>query len=143
MSHPPEHSVREVATAETDAREPTVTSVPRPIDALYHPSGGGVANSGARLRIGARIQPRCGGRIAPMGGSPLVAGTGRSRVATGAGRPRVCGLDDRHAGRESCATCSTNRSEEHTSELQSLMRISYAVFCLKKKQTHTSQQPTR
>src|SRR3546814_5590084 len=39
-----------------------------------------------------------------------------------------------------CACCSTscpsywwNRSEEHTSELQSLMRISYAVFCLKKK----------
>src|SRR3546814_8194864 len=37
------------------------------------------------------------------------------------------------------------RSEEHTSELQSLMRISYAVFCLKKKNnnerlTHTHQQ---
>src|SRR3546814_3836747 len=30
----------------------------------------------------------------------------------------------------------TDRSEEHTSELQSLMRISYAVFCLKKKNTH-------
>src|SRR3546814_7882771 len=30
--------------------------------------------------------------------------------------------------------CTTGRSEEHTSELQSLMRISYAVFCLKKKQ---------
>src|SRR3546814_6337619 len=29
------------------------------------------------------------------------------------------------------------RSEEHTSELQSLMRISYAVFCLKKKKLHT------
>src|SRR3546814_4210801 len=29
------------------------------------------------------------------------------------------------------------RSEEHTSELQSLMRISYAVFCLKKKKTPT------
>src|SRR3546814_3653225 len=29
-----------------------------------------------------------------------------------------------------------HRSEEHTSELQSLMRISYAVFCLKKKTTH-------
>src|SRR3546814_9376204 len=29
-----------------------------------------------------------------------------------------------------------NRSEEHTSELQSLMRISYAVFCLKKKNTN-------
>src|SRR3546814_9410221 len=36
------------------------------------------------------------------------------------------------------------RSEEHTSELQSLMRISYAVFCLKKKKTHTNtdQQKT-
>src|SRR3546814_10385623 len=31
------------------------------------------------------------------------------------------------------------RSEEHTSELQSLMRISYAVFCLKKKNTHTKE----
>src|SRR3546814_5524181 len=31
------------------------------------------------------------------------------------------------------ATVSAERSEEHTSELQSLMRISYAVFCLKKK----------
>src|SRR3546814_3466047 len=30
---------------------------------------------------------------------------------------------------------SNDRSEEHTSELQSLMRISYAVFCLKKKKT--------
>src|SRR3546814_12805858 len=30
-------------------------------------------------------------------------------------------------------TCIRSRSEEHTSELQSLMRISYAVFCLKKK----------
>src|SRR3546814_1458459 len=30
------------------------------------------------------------------------------------------------------------RSEEHTSELQSLMRISYAVFCLKKKNTNTN-----
>src|SRR3546814_1887633 len=33
----------------------------------------------------------------------------------------------------SASLCSTSRSEEHTSELQSLMRISYAVFCLKKK----------
>src|SRR3546814_134651 len=31
---------------------------------------------------------------------------------------------------------SSHRSEEHTSELQSLMRISYAVFCLKKKNKH-------
>src|SRR3546814_1883370 len=33
----------------------------------------------------------------------------------------------------------SGRSEEHTSELQSLMRISYAVFCLKKKTTHSHQ----
>src|SRR3546814_10921245 len=32
------------------------------------------------------------------------------------------------------------RSEEHTSELQSLMRISYAVFCLKKKKQHNRKQ---
>src|SRR3546814_1698510 len=32
------------------------------------------------------------------------------------------------------------RSEEHTSELQSLMRISYAVFCLKKKKNKTTKQ---
>src|SRR3546814_1581815 len=32
-----------------------------------------------------------------------------------------------------------NRSEEHTSELQSLMRISYAVFCLKKKKARTNK----
>src|SRR3546814_6737558 len=35
------------------------------------------------------------------------------------------------------------RSEEHTSELQSLMRISYAVFCLKKKKTIKRQQTKR
>src|SRR3546814_6729300 len=35
--------------------------------------------------------------------------------------------------RRTTATYAPTRSEEHTSELQSLMRISYAVFCLKKK----------
>src|SRR3546814_4229316 len=35
------------------------------------------------------------------------------------------------------------RSEEHTSELQSLMRISYAVFCLKKKKTRCNPQTTQ
>src|SRR3546814_7071530 len=35
------------------------------------------------------------------------------------------------------------RSEEHTSELQSLMRISYAVFCLKKKIIHTKRITTQ
>src|SRR3546814_4441497 len=44
------------------------------------------------------------------------------------------GFDERNAAEE--------RSEEHTSELQSLMRISYAVFCLKKKNNQDSQQTT-
>src|SRR3546814_10936707 len=43
-----------------------------------------------------------------------------------------------HRGRRSKTMVeSLLRSEEHTSELQSLMRISYAVFCLKKKKTTT------
>src|SRR3546814_8510159 len=43
-------------------------------------------------------------------------------------------------GRRAGGVAFQQRSEEHTSELQSLMRISYAVFCLKKKthQTHTA-----
>src|SRR3546814_3084160 len=36
-----------------------------------------------------------------------------------------------------------DRSEEHTSELQSLMRISYAVFCLKKKNKHEHKKQTK
>src|SRR3546814_2656273 len=36
-------------------------------------------------------------------------------------------------------TAAKTRSEEHTSELQSLMRISYAVFCLKKKKQKTTR----
>src|SRR3546814_1940550 len=41
---------------------------------------------------------------------------------------------------DSSGSSSSGRSEEHTSELQSLMRISYAVFCLKKKkQDHITQ----
>src|SRR3546814_9120827 len=39
-----------------------------------------------------------------------------------------------------CARRLSVRSEEHTSELQSLMRISYAVFCLKKKNNKQKQQ---
>src|SRR3546814_7808062 len=39
------------------------------------------------------------------------------------------------------SSCRVGRSEEHTSELQSLMRISYAVFCLKKKNKQTKIRP--
>src|SRR3546814_3247147 len=41
------------------------------------------------------------------------------------------------------STTIMGRSEEHTSELQSLMRISYAVFCLKKTRTLTHNNYTR
>src|SRR3546814_9279922 len=45
---------------------------------------------------------------------------------------------DYYCGSGNCDTLPVLlRSEEHTSELQSLMRISYAVFCLKKKTKHT------
>src|SRR3546814_10061605 len=44
------------------------------------------------------------------------------------------------AGSVQDASAKEVRSEEHTSELQSLMRISYAVFCLKKKTTPERQQ---
>src|SRR3546814_4504141 len=47
-----------------------------------------------------------------------------SRIGRGASMGRLLSSRDRFGGM---------RSEEHTSELQSLMRISYAVFCLKKK----------
>src|SRR3546814_2504047 len=39
--------------------------------------------------------------------------------------------------------CIFDRSEEHTSELQSLMRISYAVFCLKKKNKNNQKRKLR
>src|SRR3546814_4262094 len=44
---------------------------------------------------------------------------------------------------ELAATGLLDRSEEHTSELQSLMRISYAVFCLKKKKEPTTYKSIR
>src|SRR3546814_5549522 len=45
-------------------------------------------------------------------------------------------LRDRRPGALPRRTTAPGRSEEHTSELQSLMRISYAVFCLKKKKAN-------
>src|SRR3546814_3358927 len=45
----------------------------------------------------------------------------------------------RHSQRRGTKRHPARRSEEHTSELQSLMRISYAVFCLKKKNPQTAQ----
>src|SRR3546814_9115707 len=45
--------------------------------------------------------------------------------------------------RDEMTSAMQARSEEHTSELQSLMRISYAVFCLKKKKNLKQKQTTR
>src|SRR3546814_1386351 len=55
--------------------------------------------------------------------------------------PDGCGAQLGGAGAGECALEAAHRSEEHTSELQSLMRNSYAVFCLKKKkQNHQPKQ---
>src|SRR3546814_17141163 len=58
--------------------------------------------------------------IALVSGGILLVALGRSIAVAGLIAAGIAGL-------------LTTRSEEHTSELQSLMRISYAVFCLKKK----------
>src|SRR3546814_3365345 len=70
-------------------------------------------------------------------------GPNRGRLREGRRRrQRGCFGDGRLDGPAAHArhpTCSgSKRSEEHTSELQSLMRISYAVFCLKKKKIQTN-----
>src|SRR3546814_9170057 len=63
-------------------------------------------------------------------------------VETEAGELVIALLDYDHQ----CLICAIGkaqgRSEEHTSELQSLMRISYAVFCLKKKKKRTQNRQT-
>src|SRR3546814_1400413 len=55
----------------------------------------------------------------------------RKRTRKFSGVTSLTAIDNGQAPCRGCSQCS--RSEEHTSELQSLMRISYAVFCLKKK----------
>src|SRR3546814_4922418 len=52
-------------------------------------------------------------------------------------------LFDQVIGLGTSLTVANTRSEEHTSELQSLMRISYAVFCLKKNKTNQDNKKTR
>src|SRR3546814_1102156 len=69
---------------------------------------------------------------------PVGRTIGRRRdraAADGTGNHFCREMIDRHSGNPFTAKRARrhDRSEEHTSELQSLMRISYAVFCLKKK----------
>src|SRR3546814_6284801 len=59
----------------------------------------------------------------------------RSRAAATPGHPARTGPRRPRSQAQGGAALHRPRSEEHTSELQSLMRISYAVFCLKKKKT--------
>src|SRR3546814_5859691 len=94
--------------------------------------GAGAAGAGAaaqEARRGAVCRSVPGGRAAAAAFAPdRPDPQRRQRLRQGAeaaGRGRAAGILARTG--EAC-----RRSEEHTSELQSLMRISYAVFCLKK-----------
>src|SRR3546814_7774610 len=75
----------------------------------------------------------------------LIASTVRKRIAidpTFYEAYGVCGISVIAVALAYKIADPSMRSEEHTSELQSLMRISYAVFCLKKKKTQTTTQQT-
>src|SRR3546814_3852225 len=82
------------------------------------------------------VQKRVGGATSP---GPTATSVSRLRIATGLlGRCSSFRIPGTGRARAK-AFCARQRSEEHTSELQSLMRISYAVFCLNKKpHTHMS-----
>src|SRR3546814_7290012 len=79
--------------------------------------------------LGEAVVDRIVGRCAAAAGDRLIEAVDDVRI-----EPRIAG--DR--GQRVIA----ERSEEHTSELQSLMRISYAVFCLKKKKRLHHRTPT-
>src|SRR3546814_4352648 len=70
--------------------------------------------------------------IAPLA---IATSLGLDRAAVRLSVPFVLGLN----GNAITVAPSDQRSEEHTSELQSLMRISYAVFCLKKQRSDNYQ----
>src|SRR3546814_3938714 len=98
--------------------------------------------SGRAAAGGDRIEREGAGRVDDQGRSRCRGG---KRACRGAGTAPGA-IDGRHggeqlrrpAGRHHQGGRSAIRSEEHTSELQSLMRISYAVFCLKKKTNNTT-----
>src|SRR3546814_6467624 len=93
------------------------------------------------LRIRVDGDRSAGGKLNVGIDGVRIGGDGRGLAPEAAhdhASPRMAAVDDRQAA---LADMFEGRSEEHTSELQSLMRISYAVFCLKKKKTTTSFPP--
>src|SRR3546814_12016717 len=76
------------------------------------------------------------------GGLEIFTDHRERRIAAGPGdepreqHPEQALADDEARRQQDAHAAMEFRSEEHTSELQSLMRISYAVFCLKKKKTN-------
>src|SRR3546814_8155673 len=82
-------------------------------------------------------QPRRGHAVLRAGGQEGGAGGGQ-HLRQAQGRAARGSL----AARRSLLPPLLRRSEEHTSELQSLMRISYAVFCLKKKKKYVKSTIT-
>src|SRR3546814_6767622 len=86
-----------------------------------------------RRRSGAGTAPSAASSIAEIGAPDLLVGddvAGRSAHRDPTGLQQVGGVGD----------VEGEEMEEHTSELQSLMRISYAVFCLKKKRSIHKKQ---
>src|SRR3546814_10798410 len=77
---------------------------------------------------------------------PNQKATFTSRISTGTSTsgPMTAAKATGEASPKAAMATAMARSEEHTSELQSLMRISHAVFCLKKKKNtkHTTQNNT-
>src|SRR3546814_2683454 len=77
----------------------------------------------------------------PRTRAPMLVRDARSRVPdVDAQSARLPARAHQHAA--AVGVADRVRSEEHTSELQSLMRISYAVFCLKKKKTKSNKYNT-
>src|SRR3546814_10777732 len=74
-----------------------------------------------------------------LAAATLILDGAKGAVAVLLARHFVPELGDHAAMIAGAAAMIGHRSEEHTSELQSLMRISYAVFCLKKKNRKTKK----
>src|SRR3546814_4791453 len=86
---------------------------------------------------------RCADRLAigPLAGH-LALAPARPDVPRNSGGVQEHHSDFKQAPGLNFGRLDYQRSEEHTSELQSLMRISYAVFCLKKKKKSNTQNTT-